>query len=57
MQFVHWAGALALAVGLSVLFLGIGFVARDEVMGWVGIAGAPPPIGLGVWLMRKPGVS
>ena len=50
---LHWAGAAALAVGLTLFFLGIGFVARDEALGWLGVVGGPGPTFLGVHLMRK----
>ena len=53
MSNLHWAGAAALAVGLTFFFLGIGFIARDEVFGWLGVVGGPLPTFLGVQLMRK----
>lgn len=54
MSSLHWAGALALTVGLALFFLGIGFVARDEILGWLGIVAGPGPTIVGVHLMRKP---
>ena len=53
MSIVHWAGALALTVGIGLFLLGVGFVARDEVFGWLGVVGGPGPTWLGVHLMRK----
>lgn len=51
------AGALALAVGITLFFGGIGFVVRDDWLGWAGIFGGPAPLGLGYWLIDRPKVA
>ena len=52
MNAMMFAGVSALAVGVVLVCGGIGFVARDELLGWLGIAIGPAPLGLGYWLLR-----
>lgn len=54
MNGIHWIGAMLLAIGTGLFLLGIGYVARDEMLGWLGVATGPAPFGFGFWLMRKP---
>jgi len=53
MAALFWGGALALALGLALFFLGIGFVAKGEILGWLGVVGGPLPMWLGVHLIRR----
>lgn len=53
MNAMRFAGVLALAAGVVLILGGIGFIARDEALGWLVAAGGTVPTAFAYWALRE----